>query len=83
MGEAYRATDTRLGRDVALKVLPAEMASSPERLDRFRREARAVAGLNPRDKQKAIDIIVEGRAGGDRSPSTGWTSRRRFRTTRR
>jgi TolB-like protein len=46
MGEVYRATDTKLHRDVALKVLPPEMASSPERIERFQREARAVAALN-------------------------------------
>ncbi|HVN09907.1 MAG TPA: serine/threonine-protein kinase, partial [Patescibacteria group bacterium] len=46
MGEVYRATDTKLGRDIAIKVLPAEMARDPERLARFQREARAVAALN-------------------------------------
>jgi eukaryotic-like serine/threonine-protein kinase len=46
MGEVYRARDTRLGRDVAIKVLPAEFASDPERLKRFEREARATASLS-------------------------------------
>ena len=46
MGEVFRATDTRLGRAIALKVLPADTARDPERLARFQREARAVAALN-------------------------------------
>jgi serine/threonine protein kinase len=46
MGEVYRATETKLGRDVALKVLPAEMAHDPERLGRCRREAKALAQLD-------------------------------------
>jgi len=46
MGEVYRARDTRLGRDVAIKVLPTEYASDPERLRRFEQEARAVAALD-------------------------------------
>jgi TolB-like protein/cytochrome c-type biogenesis protein CcmH/NrfG len=46
MGKVYRATDTKLNRDVALKVLPQEMALSPERLDRFQREAKALAALD-------------------------------------
>ncbi|MGD8896856.1 MAG: protein kinase [Acidobacteriota bacterium] len=46
MGEVYRATDTKLDREVAIKVLPAEMAASPERLERFEREAKLLASLN-------------------------------------
>jgi Tol biopolymer transport system component len=46
MGEVYRATDTNLGRDVAIKVLPSEVVQDPERLGRFKREAHLLAALN-------------------------------------
>ena len=46
MGEVYRAHDTNLGRDIALKVLPTAFALDPERLARFKREAQVLASLN-------------------------------------
>ena len=46
MGEAYRAEDTKLGREVAIKVLPEAVATNPERLARFEREAKVLAALN-------------------------------------
>jgi serine/threonine protein kinase/Tol biopolymer transport system component len=46
MGEVYRARDTRLGRDVAIKTLPEEFTSNPDRLARFQREAKLLASLN-------------------------------------
>jgi serine/threonine protein kinase len=46
MGQVYRATDIALGRSVAIKVLPESVASDPERLARFEREAKTLASLN-------------------------------------
>jgi eukaryotic-like serine/threonine-protein kinase len=46
MGEVYRATDSKLGREVALKILPASFTNDPERVARFRREAQILASLN-------------------------------------
>ncbi len=46
MGEVYRARDTKLGRDVALKILPAAVAHDADRLARFEREAKTLASLN-------------------------------------
>jgi Tol biopolymer transport system component len=72
MGEVYRARDTKLGRDVALKVLPEEFTADPDRLARFEREAKVLASLNhahiahiygleEADGQKALVLeLVEG-----------------------
>src|SRR4030088_174432 len=46
MGEVYRARDARLGRDVAIKVLPQHLSSNPELKECFEREARAISSLN-------------------------------------
>src|SRR5918992_4842357 len=46
MGEVYRASDSRLKRQVAIKILPAALASDPDRLARFQREAEVLASLN-------------------------------------
>lgn len=49
MGEVYRAHDSKLGREVAIKTLPSEFAGDPQRLARFGREARVIASLNHRN----------------------------------
>jgi TolB-like protein/Flp pilus assembly protein TadD len=67
MGEVYRALDTRLGRDVAIKVLPDELAGNPDRIRRFEREARAVAALNHPHICQIYDVaLAEARS---RTPS--------------
>ena len=60
MGEVYRARDTRLGRDVALKLLPEGVAGDPSRLSRFESEARAVAALSHPNVLAIHDVGSEG-----------------------
>src|SRR6266550_7915095 len=56
MGEVYRATDTRLKRDVAIKILPDEFSRDPERISRFQREAEALAALNHQNIAAIYDL---------------------------
>ena len=60
MGEVYRAVDTRLHRDVAIKVLPQAVADSPDRLRRFQQEILATAGLSHPHVVAVYDAGVEG-----------------------
>jgi serine/threonine-protein kinase len=59
MGEVYRAKDLRLGRNVAIKILPEHLASNPEALSRFQREARAVAALSHANILAIHDFVIE------------------------
>ena len=60
MGEVYRARDSRLQRDVAIKVLPAELSTDPRRLKRFEKEARAASALNHPSIVSIYDVGAEG-----------------------
>ena len=60
MGEVYRGRDTRLGRDVAIKVLPATVASDADRLSRFERENRAIAALSHPNIRAILDVTRDG-----------------------
>ena len=63
MGEVYRARDTKLDRDVALKVLPEAFTADPDRLARFEREAKVLASLNHRvPRSRGCLVKGEGRS---------------------
>ena len=69
MGDVYRAEDTKLGREVAIKVLPAEMANDPDRLERFQREAKALAALDHPNIVSVYSVESANREGTSPSPT--------------
>ena len=89
MGEVYRARDTRLGRDVAIKVLPEAVAADHGRRQRFNREARAISSLNHPHICSLFDIgsedgvdylvmeLIEGESLANRSRRVAAVTRRR------
>src|SRR3982750_1310373 len=73
MGAVYRATDTKLNREVAVKVLPDSFAADPDRLARFTREAQVLASLNHpniasiygvEDRALVMELVEGGQPGG-------------------
>ena len=80
MGEVYRARDTKLNRDVAIKILPPGLASDPERLARFKREAQVLASLNhPQHRRASTASKIRWRP----RPGAGARRRSDARATRR
>ena len=65
MGEVYRARDSKLGRDVALKILPADVAADRDRITRFEREARTLAALNHPHIAQIYGLVEEPHRDGD------------------
>jgi len=76
MGEVYRATDTRLKREVAIKVLPAMLASDPDRLARFQREAEVLASLNHPNRRASAPRRAPSPARGQRGCDARAVTRR-------
>ena len=75
MGEVYRARDTQVGREVAIKILPEEFARDEDRMRRFGQEARAIAALNHPNVVSIHDTGVETRAFAYLVSANRWRAR--------